>query len=181
MSMDIAEIHSKFNEQIYGFICCKVNHEDHCHDILQEVYIKIIMNLNKLVSIDNLKSYLLKIADNAIIDYYRVKSSCGICCEADGQEQSEITVTEQEEKQLQLADCCLQPFIQSLEPIYREALTITDLQGLTQREYAKIAGISLSGAKSRVQRAREQLKQQILACCNYQFDTYGNITGCCES
>lgn len=179
--MDVAEIHSRFNEQIYGFICHKVGHEDHCHDILQEVYIKIMMNLNKLAKVDNVKSYLLKIADNAVTDHYRAKSSCGICCDAEKESQQADETTTLTDKSLQLADCCLQPFIQSLDPIYREALTFTELEGFTQKQYAEMSGISLSGAKSRVQRGREQLKQRILACCNYQFDSYGNITDCCNN
>lgn len=179
--MDAATIHQQFNEQISGFICHKVKHEDHCNDILQEVYIKIMMNLNKIEKVENIRSYLLKIADNTITDYYRAKSSCGACCEAEGEEQKVSPANINDDKSLQLADCCLLPFIESLEPIYREALTMTELEGLTQKQYAEKAGISLSGSKSRVQRARLQLKERILACCNYAFDKYGNITSCCNS
>jgi RNA polymerase sigma-70 factor (ECF subfamily) len=60
-------------------------------------------------------------------------------------------------------------------------LILTDLDGLTQKQYATIAGISLSGAKSRVQRAREKLKELILKCCEYEFDKYGNIIACCNN
>jgi RNA polymerase sigma-70 factor (ECF subfamily) len=180
--MDIAIIHQRFNEQISSFICYKVKHADHCHDILQEVYIKIIMNLNKLEKVENIKSYLFKVADNAITDHYRAKSSCGSCELTEHNEQELIApVVASNDKSLQLADCCMRPFIESLDPIYREALDYTDLQGFTQKQYAEKAGISLSGAKSRVQRARAQLKQRILTCCNYQFDKYGNITGCCAN
>jgi RNA polymerase sigma-70 factor, ECF subfamily len=50
-------------------------------------------------------------------------------------------------------------------------------------------GISLSGAKSRVQRARKKLKELLLECCHFEFDRYGtvfdyhpkNCTKCCES
>lgn len=179
--MDITTIHQQFNEQISGFICQRVKHEDHCHDILQEVYIKIMMNLNKLEKVENIKSYLLKIADNAITDHYRAKSSRGVCCNTESEVPQDCPTNLDNDKSLLLADCCLQPFIESLEPIYREALTMTELEGLTQKQYAVKVGISLSGSKSRVQRARLQLKERILACCNYAFDQYGNITSCCNN
>jgi len=36
-------------------------------------------------------------------------------------------------------------------------------------------GLSLSGAKSRVQRSREKLKQLLLGCCHLEFDRWGNV------
>ena len=54
-----------------------------------------------------------------------------------------------------------------------------DFEGMSQKEYADRLGISISGAKSRVQRAREKLKDLILKCCDYQFDKYGNVIKCC--
>jgi RNA polymerase sigma-70 factor, ECF subfamily len=91
-------------------------------------------------------------------------------------EQEEI-----KERALQLADCCLRPMIEALPAIYRDALIMTDLEGLSQKALAEKLGISISGAKSRVQRAREKLKEEILNCCQYEFDKYGNIISCCNN
>ena len=60
--------------------------------------------------------------------------------------------------------------IYSLPEPYREALVLTEFDGLTQQELADRLGISLSGAKSRVQRGREQLKQMLHECCTFEFD-----------
>ena len=53
---------------------------------------------------------------------------------------------------------------------YREAIELTSVHGLTQAEAAKRAGVSISGMKSRVQRAREQLKGMLLRCCEVDVD-----------
>ena len=45
----------------------------------------------------------------------------------------------------------------------------------TQPEMAARLGISISGAKSRVQRAREKLKEALLDCCHFEFDRYGRM------
>jgi RNA polymerase sigma-70 factor (ECF subfamily) len=42
----------------------------------------------------------------------------------------------------------------------RETLTLFDLEGLTQEAYAQFKGLSLPGAKSRVQRARKRLRDR---------------------
>jgi RNA polymerase sigma-70 factor, ECF subfamily len=65
--------------------------------------------------------------------------------------------------------------VDSLPDTYREALILTEYEGLTQRELAERLGLSLSGAKSRVQRAREKLKAMLLDCCHFEFDRLGKI------
>jgi RNA polymerase sigma-70 factor (ECF subfamily) len=51
------------------------------------------------------------------------------------------------------------------------------MEGLSQRELADKLGISYSGAKSRVQRGREKLKNMVLQCCEVATDKYGNVLG----
>jgi RNA polymerase sigma-70 factor, ECF subfamily len=52
-----------------------------------------------------------------------------------------------------------------------------ELRGLSQREYATQAGLSISGAKSRVQRARAMLEGAVRACCDIEQDARGNVIG----
>jgi RNA polymerase sigma-70 factor, ECF subfamily len=65
--------------------------------------------------------------------------------------------------------------VNALPEPYREALYLTEYQGLSQRDLAVRLGLSFSGAKSRVQRAREKLKQLLLDCCHLEFDRRGRI------
>lgn len=58
---------------------------------------------------------------------------------------------------------------------YREAITLTELQGMTQKDAAEMLGISLSGMKSRVQRGRGQIQEMLQACCNIALDARGRV------
>jgi RNA polymerase sigma-70 factor, ECF subfamily len=174
----IEKIYRDFDNQLSNLICQKVNHQDCCHDILQDVYIKVIQNVDKIEKAGNPKSYLLKIADNAVADYYRKKANKKYDAFADDFILPEDTPLN--EFSLKLANYCLRPMIESLEPIYSEALILTELEGLSQHQYAEKLGISYTNAKTRVQRAREKLKKVILECCQYEFDKYGNIVSCCK-
>jgi hypothetical protein len=60
----------------------------------------------------------------------------------------------------------------------RDAVVLTELEALTQQELANRLGISLSGAKSRVQRGRAQLKQMLDEGCTFEFDRRGKVIGC---
>lgn len=67
MQATIDTIYQTFNSQLADLICRKVNYQDCCNDILQDVYIKVILNIDKIEKADNIKSYLLKVADNAVV------------------------------------------------------------------------------------------------------------------
>jgi RNA polymerase sigma-70 factor (ECF subfamily) len=175
MNSDINKVWLELNEDIGRYVCDKVNHQDHCHDILQDVYLKMIKNIDKIKEVDNIKAYLIRISSNTIADHYRTKKA---------------TATMEEDYVAPASSCCgnsyqelagnfLLAAINQLPDKYKEALTLTEIEGLSQKEYAEKLGISFSGAKSRVQRAREKLKDIVKQCCDYQFDRYGNVVKCC--
>lgn len=172
-------IWEQFNAELKRFICRKVGHDDdHCEDILQELYLKIFINIGKVSEARNIRSYVFQMAHNAVMDHYRrtihnAPLADKQLSEPGGEEM--LLKTE-----YHLAEC-LRPMINTLPEIYRQALILVELEGLTQKEFAERTGISLSGAKSRVQRAREKLKEEIMRCCEYEFDKYGNIVSCCKS
>ena len=66
--------------------------------------------------------------------------------------------------------------LEGLPPDHWEALYLTEYEGLTQKELAERLGIGLSGAKSRVQRARARLKAMLLDCCHFELDRRGRVT-----
>jgi RNA polymerase sigma-70 factor (ECF subfamily) len=73
---------------------------------------------------------------------------------------------------------CLSSFIAELPSPYREAITLTELEGLTQRAAAEMLGVSLSGMKSRVQRGRARLLEMFEACCAIGQDARGRVITC---
>jgi RNA polymerase sigma-70 factor (ECF subfamily) len=109
------------------------------------------------------QGWLFLVARNAIIDHYRTRKPASELPESLPAEMPE-NVTEVEELKL-----VFRRIIDSLPEPYREALVLTEFEGLTQGELAKRLGISLSGAKSRVQRGREQLKDLLLDYCHREF------------
>jgi RNA polymerase sigma-70 factor (ECF subfamily) len=66
-------------------------------------------------------------------------------------------------------------FVAALPSPYREAITLTELQGMSQKDAADMLGISLSGMKSRVQRGRQQIREMLQACCEIALDARGRV------
>jgi RNA polymerase sigma-70 factor (ECF subfamily) len=76
-----------------------------------------------------------------------------------------------------LADC-VHRCIEYLPEPYREALRLTAFEHVSQKELAERCGLTLSGAKSRVQRARRMLVDLYRECCHLEFDTRGGVMSC---
>ena len=157
----------------------KVKDEGARDDLLHEVFIKFAVKFDNLKNQDNLCGYLHRITDTTIIDYFRRENR--FLLTDDEKTFEKVVIDSAEDSDFKLADCCLKSFINQLSPKYKEALILTELENKPQKETAKQLGLSYSGLKSRVQRAREMLKKSILDCCDYKFDRYGNIVGCCGS
>lgn len=170
MNYNIEKIWKEFHNKLEYFILQRVNDKDDAADILQEVFIKIYKNVNSLKENQKLTSWIYQITRNTIIDYYRTKK-------INDEYSDEFFENEQyEEEALKRLSPSLLEMIENLPPIYKEAITLTEFNGLKQRELAERLEISLTGAKSRVQRARQQLSEMLLDCCNFEFDSAGKMS-----
>jgi RNA polymerase sigma-70 factor (ECF subfamily) len=168
------ECESKIVEQLSR----KVKDKNKRQDLLQDIFLKFAVRFESIKHHENLCGYLYRITENAITDNFREENKTSSTDDFDTINPN--TIKEETEKQYQLADCCLKSFIDLLPSKYKEALTLSELEGKPQKEAAQITGVSYSGFKSRVQRAKQMLKEEILKCCQYEFDKYGNIVGCCK-
>ncbi|MBU0485347.1 MAG: RNA polymerase sigma factor SigZ [Proteobacteria bacterium] len=169
--MDIsAKIWQEYHVKLRTFIKNRISDDQATDDILQNVFLKMHTGLGSLKNETRLQSWLYQIARNTIIDYFRAqKPTLGI---PDWLPQPE---TDPGDHVTQELAACLQPMIQQLPENYREAVILSELKGLSQKEVAKVQGISLSGAKSRVQRGRAILKNMMLDCCRLEFDQSGRL------
>lgn len=170
--MDINEIWTNFHKELKIFINGKVRHSADSDDILQDVFVKMLVNIDKVNNAENIRGYIYGIVRNSISDYF--KSRKFVVSET---EDFDVELNEDESNDLneKVAECCIKPFIEKLPEHYREALLVTEFMDVSQKELAERLGISYSGAKSRVQRGKEKLKDMILACCEYESDAYGNL------
>jgi RNA polymerase sigma-70 factor (ECF subfamily) len=162
----------EFNIPLKDFIKKRISNPQDVEDILQNVFIKIFNNIDNLKDMNHLSSYIYKITRNTIIDFYRSQQqNLYIDCLSE-----ELFIEPQDELILnyEMAQC-LKTMIRYLPDKYEQALALTEYKNLTQRELAQYLGLSESGAKSRVQRARVHLKEMLLECCDIVKDHRGNI------
>lgn len=181
---DTAAIWLKFESKLKLFIRSRVHDDSAADDILQELFIKIHANIDKLRDETKIQSWIYQIARNLITDHFRnLQKKNTLATQAFGKDEE----TEPAEDYMSEALEDMVKMMDDLPPEYCEALCLTELGGMSQKSYAEKLGISYSGAKSRVQRARKILKDMLMNCCHYEFDKYGTVIGiypaaccCCQ-
>ncbi len=167
------KIWKEFSSRLKQFILKQVQNKHDAEDILQEVFLKIHRSIHQLEDKHKLQTWVYQITRNAIIDYYRHRKVMPGFLDA-----PENLTDESVKPDIHIHDeivSCLKPMIDDLPEKYKQAIILADIKGMTQKELAEKLGLSLSGAKSRVQRAREKLKRMLLECCHFEFDRRGNI------
>lgn len=181
---DTQQIWSEFSDRLLAFIRRRVDSAADAEDILQDVFLRIHRHAGSLERQERLVAWLFQVTRNAITDYYRAPvrrrewlvgappdlepaafhagawSDDGD--DASGQAEQELAH-------------CLRPMLSRLPEHYREAVTLIDLEGLSQQDAARHASLSLSGMKSRVQRGRRALEQAMLDCCRIETDSGGRV------
>ncbi|HWQ92908.1 MAG TPA: RNA polymerase sigma factor SigZ [Clostridia bacterium] len=172
MNVTLEHIWQEFAAKLGQFIRGRVSDPASAEDILQEVFLRIHKRVGQLRDPAKLQGWIYLIARNAIIDYYRTRK------ETVGLPESLPAESDAEDPEVEGLTASFLRMIYSLPEPYREALVLTEFDGLTQQQLAQRVGITLSGAKSRVQRGRERLKEMLNECCTFEFDRRGKVIGC---
>lgn len=156
--------------ELLGYLRRRLPEPHTAEDLLQDIFVKALGQGKRFCSLENARAWLFRVTRNALADHLRL-----------AREQVELPEDLIEETELSapiesLADC-LPRALSELSADDREAITLCDLEGLTQEEFARHKGLTLPGAKSRVQRARKRLRQHLTEACQVRFDKAGQV--CC--
>ena len=161
-------------DRIKAFVAARVDDPELAADITNDVVARSIAS-GALQQVDNPVAWLYRSARNAVIDHYRTRRVHQPLDDADAWPDPGSTDSRPNEATRELARC-LQPMLLQLPAGARDALTRVDLDGQTHQQAADQLGISVSGMKSRGQRARRDLKALLEACCAVRVDRSGAVS-----
>ena len=142
---------NEFSPRLAQFIRSRISDPATAEDILHDVFVKFQSRLDEFRDPAKVQGWLFLVARNAVIDHYRTRKPTSELTDSLPVDMPQIPITEMEEMHR-----VFRRIIDRLPEPYRKALVMTAFEGLTQDDLARRLGISLSAAKSRVQRGREQ-------------------------
>jgi RNA polymerase sigma-70 factor, ECF subfamily len=146
---------------------------DAVDDLSQEIFVRMKQHADELRDESRVVPWLFRIARSVVTDHLRRRRDHAPLDHADepSTEEPEINLN------AELAGS-FRTLMASMPTEYREALELTEMEGLSQKELAARTGLSISGAKSRVQRARKMFEEIVRACCDFEVDRRGNVVAC---
>lgn len=164
----VKKIWNDHQEDVSRFLRSKSADFDLINDIKSSVFEKLINRYNKIQDKSKIKSWLLTAAKNELLDNYKLNQKKTDVI-------PELQFKENVESPLVELSYCATHLINSLPKDYKNAILLTDIQGISQKDAAKTMEISYSGLKSRVQRARKLLLKNLNDCCEIRTNTNGQI------
>lgn len=170
--MELEQIWAEYRSGLKSFLHSRVSDPAEVDDLLQQILIKTSDNLESIRSDQSIKGWLYQVANRTIIDFYRARAR-----ERDVSAE-DLWYSENDDHLQQALSQCIVPFISALPSDSATLLTRIDLEGQSQKAYAEEHEISYSTLKSRVQKARGELRKSFERCCSLTLDQFGNITDC---
>jgi RNA polymerase sigma-70 factor (ECF subfamily) len=166
-----------FRAEIFAYIQGKVRNAAIAEDLTQETFVKVGRALAKGTTPEHFRGWLYQIARNTIAD--SLNESQRFVPLEDSVVDREVSKPgaadfEDREFRKNLFSYTLK-LIETFPPEDREVLTLTEIDGLSREELAAELKISLTAAKSRVQRARAKLRKTVEECCRLVTDPYGRV------
>lgn len=142
-------------------------------DLLHDLFLRALRQDRGFCALRNPRAWLFEVARNLVTDQLRRKRETVALPEnlvVSGNDADEIDEVDR-------LSVCLPRVLSELAAEDREVIELCDLGGVTQARFAAMKGLSLSGAKSRIQRARRRLRAQLLEVCQVKLDPMGKV--CC--
>lgn len=172
MDDKVKYVWNEFSSELYKYIIGKVKNKYDAEDILQDVFVKIYKNIDRINDQSKLKSWLYKITKNTIIDYYRTKKEISVDIKKLDKVLEEDNNSNNMNEEISK---CLEKIIFELPKKYQEAIELYDMKGMKHKEISEKLDVTISCSKMRVKRARTKLKEILLECCDFEVDKFGNI------
>lgn len=177
-AVDLTTVWAEVGSSIERFVRRRINDPHQADDVVADVMLRIHQHLGSLDDRQRITAWVFRIARNAITDHYRRTGRrhevLGADVEPVAETSADAWLDDQQATLSELA-ACIRPLIDALPTDYRRALELTDLEGLTQADAARLEGISVPGMKSRVQRGRRQFATLVKQCCDVTTDSRGAL------
>lgn len=154
--------------ELRGWLRHRLGNPAEADDLLQDLFIKALRQGERFCSVQNARAWLFEVARNTLADRLRV-------ARATVDLPDDLAAPANETDTVDTLTACLPRVLSELTVEDREVITLCDLQGMPQAEFAAARGLKLSAAKSRLQRARQRLKQRMTVACQVQIDDAGHV------
>lgn len=163
---------SAFYAALQGFVAARVRNASDVDDLVHLI-LERAMSKSAGAEIHNAAGWLFGIARNAVADHYRAQARA-LISDAEALDTAAPLGSSEDERREVLG--CMEPLLATLPADSARLLRLADMEDRTMQAIADDLGITLTAAKSRVQRARKEFVRATRECCAITVDARGRVT-----
>ena len=156
------EVYERFGEMVYNLALRLAANREEAADLTQEIFLRIYRHLGGFGGRSTLKTWVFRIAINHCRDrlsrHYPALQSIdddsqegGVSIADPGRGPEDLAVAADEGRRVAEG-------LSRVPPVFREAVVLRDLEGLSYEEIAEVLGVRVGTVRSRIARGREQLR-----------------------
>jgi RNA polymerase sigma-70 factor (ECF subfamily) len=162
------EIVRRYQRQVANIIYLTLGNREEVDDLSQEVFVRVFRSLDRFEFDSSLYSWIYRIAVNLCIDEIRKKRIRKLIPldfltekKLEGEKRSKETSTSSDELLQKEKKEIIRGALDKLSPLHRTVILLREYQDLSYGEIAKTLRISPQAVKSRIFRAREELREML--------------------
>lgn len=156
-----------YGKKVYNTACRICKNEADAEDVAQEVFLKVYRALPNFKGESSFSTFLYRVTVNACLDFVRRSGRAAaeslVRQDADGEEYEYLPADAEQtpERQSERAELreTLRRSILRLSDEHRTVILLRDVNGLSYEEIAAVLSCSVGTVKSRINRAREKLRE----------------------
>jgi len=160
----------KHEHELYCWLIRQTGNQADTDDLIQETFLRAIRQQGKFCAIVNARAWLFEVARHLVIDKSRRQRPCLPL-------HDDVSIPDNIPETVDSLAGCLSRILDKMTEADRTILTLCDLEGMKQADFADRNGLTLAATKSRLSRARERLHQKLSRDCQVRLDESGRV--CC--
>jgi RNA polymerase sigma-70 factor (ECF subfamily) len=157
--------------ELHRYLRHRLDSAEAADDLLQDVFVKAMRQGAAFCTLAQPRAWLFQVARNALVDHARLRHPAEPLPD-------ELAAPHEEPAPVDALAASIDQVLPLLDAADQAVLRSCDLQGQTQQAFADAHGLSLPAVKSRLLRARQRLREQLIRHCQVRFDAQGQV--CCH-
>jgi RNA polymerase sigma-70 factor (ECF subfamily) len=155
----LEELIGFYQTRVTGFVFAKTGDRSHCEDICQSIFVKMVLGLPRLRDTERFEAWLFRIAHNACRDHLRERAGWRrffVPWEPAFDPPAELPPLSDREEAVARG-------MERMPESQRHLLRLSLDEGRSYEDLARLVNTSVPAVKSRLHRARENLKAILAA------------------
>ncbi len=163
----------RYSGNIYGLLYRLTENAEEAADLTQDTFLRALRSINSFRSESGLKTWLYRIAINESRNRFRwwkrrkrdmtisIDAAIGNTDMTFSDTLADTSISPEESALTREREYALEAALLDLPDVYREAIVLCDIEGLSYEETASALGIGIGTVKSRISRGRSELRRML--------------------